>query len=138
MSFDIFIQSHRDGDVYWIPSSEMHRRFAGHIEREEPGFWSLTFNNGQEHGEVFTDAGDLSNGFMVARPPHSLQFWEIIAGILRDFPCVLFWPPPKGTCPIVGRLDTISHLPAGMVEDLGVPIVSTDPAYIRSYVGKNS
>ncbi len=138
MSFDIFVHAYRNGENFRFPAVELRRRFAPYIVGEEPGFWSLEFPDGEGHGEVFTDKGDLTGGFMVARPAHALAFWEIVAGLLRDCPCVLYWPMPKDSRPIVGDPKVIPHLPAPMVEGLGVPIVSTDAEFIRSYVGDHS
>ena len=77
----------------------------------------------------------FKSGFSVDNPPDYPEFWHIVAGFLKDYPCVLYWP---GGGTVIGSLETLPHLPKGMVETLGVPWVSTDPARIRQYVGENS
>ena len=66
---------------------------------------------------------------------NEIAFWKIIGGILRDHPCVLYWP---GTSAVMGSLDLLPHLPKVMVEKLGVPLVSIDPERIRQHVRENS
>ncbi|MCC7049414.1 MAG: hypothetical protein IT562_22080 [Alphaproteobacteria bacterium] len=74
-------------------------------------------------------------GFFARHPPEELEFWAIIASILRDYPCVLYWP---GTSAVMGSLDLLPHLPKIMVEKLGIPLVSTDPERIRQHVWDHS
>jgi hypothetical protein len=78
---------------------------------------------------------DRFNGFAVGRPHDDLEFWDIIGGILRDYPCVLYWP---GTSAVMGSLDLLPHLPKLMVEKLGIPLVSTDGKRIRQHVWDHS
>ena len=139
MSFDIFLQSYWNGDAYQFPSSIVRERFARYIRQDDGRVLGLEFDVGYSFSYLYTDEGPLSDGFSINRPAENIELWRIIASFLRDFPCVLQWPGPKGSRPlIVGSLDTIPHLPRIYIEGLGVPIVSTDPEFIRSYVGDNS
>lgn len=139
MSFDVFLQSHWNGGAYHFPTSVIRERFSKYIKQDGGKVLGLEFDVGYSLSYLYTDDGPLTDGFTVNRPTGNIELWRIIASFLRDFPCVLHWPAPKGSRPIiVGSLDTILHLPEIYIEGLGVPIVSTDPEFIRNYVGKNS
>lgn len=73
----------------------------------------------------------MTSGFAVSRPPDFPSFWAIIAGILQDMPCVLYW---TGKGAVIGKLETLPHLPTFFVERLGIPFVSSDPERILGYV----
>ncbi len=76
----------------------------------------------------------MIQGFVVHNPPPYLEFWEIIAGFLKDLDCILYWP---GGGAVIARLEVLNELPKDMVEALGIPWVTTDPEQIRKYVGKS-
>lgn len=140
MSFDISFSFFDHEEKHRIPRAALRARFGKHIKNEESGkCWRLTFDEGPTFAEVSSGSsiGDMIGGFVVRRPPEYLEFWKIVAGILRDFPCLLYWPniPPLG---IVGSLDMIQHIPKGFIEAMGIPLVSTDPERIRQYVWDNS
>ena len=138
MSFDICFGLFDHEERFQIPRSVLRARFEKHIESEEKtGCWRLVFDEGPTFAELSSGKGDMIDGFVVRRPPDSLEFWEIAAGILRDLPCLLYWPnvPPLG---IVGSLDVLQHIPKGFIEAMGIPFVSTDPERIRQYVWDNS
>lgn len=138
MSFDISFSFFDHEEKHRIPKAALHARFAKHIESEEEnGCWRLVFDEGPTFAEVSSGKDDFIGGFVVRRPPEYLEFWEIVAGILRDLPCLLYWPnvPPLG---IVGSLDMLQHIPKGFIEAMGIPWVSTDPERIRQYVRENS
>mgnify|MGYP001578235479 CR=1 FL=1 len=136
MSFEIMVGAWENEDRYRFPRGIVRQRFSKHIVSEnENGWWRLAFAGGPGHSEVNPGKSRLPTGFVVHNPPDYLEFWEIIAGILRDFPCVLYWP---GGGAVIGSLGTLQHLPKDMVETLGIPWVSTDPERIRQYVWDNS
>ena len=132
MSFEIFVTAFRGKEALPLPKEDLRQRFSAHIAREDnSGWWHLAFDDGPCSTEIAPGA----NGFTAFRPPDYLAFWQIIAGVLRDLPGVLYWP---GGGAIVGSLDMVQHMPADMVEVLGVPWVSTDPERIRQLVWDNS
>lgn len=135
MSFEVIVQSFENEDSFWFPSEAVRQRFAKYIKEEKGRIWRLDFDGGGGLSEIYTDPGRLTNGFTVRKPPAAPLFWEIIAGILKDFPCVLFWP---GSGAVMGSLNLLPHLPKDFVETFGIPFVSTDPERIRQYVWDNS
>jgi len=140
MSFAIFVTAFRDGEGASLPLSTIRERFEKHVlRREDDGkSWHLAFGDESLPPAVLTYrvmGSDQIGGFAIERPHDDVEFWAIIAGILRDYPCVLYWP---GTSAVMGSLDLLSHLPKTMVEKLGIPLVSTDPERIRQHVWDHS
>ena len=138
MSFDICFHTFDHEESFRFPRSELLARFKGHIASEDKHReYRLTFDEGPTLAELCFDKETMIDGFVVRRPPDYLEFWNIVAGIVRDFPCLLYWP---GTLPasVIGSLDMLPHLPKYFVENMGIPWVSTDPERIRQYVWDNS
>lgn len=131
MSFDIYVSAFDNEAARHFPVKLLRDRFKDHIESEEHGCWQLAFPEGACSAELDAGSGDTTTGFAVGRPPDFPSFWKIIAGILQDLPCVLYWP---GGGAVIGSLETLPHLPKQMIERLGIPRVSTDPDKIRRYV----
>ncbi|MGQ0675428.1 MAG: hypothetical protein ACT4N4_04995 [Rhodospirillales bacterium] len=137
MSFDIYVSAFEDEDSYKIPIATLRRRFGKHIKSESGPVWRIGFADEPGESDVYVDIGETTTGFAVGRPPNSLEFWEIIAGILRDLPCALYWPTTDEVA-VMGSLDLLRHLPKSFIEKMGIPFVSTDPERIRRYVWENS
>ena len=134
MSFSVFITAFKDEERTSIPLSDIRRRFAPYIVGKIEDGWHIKFADHPSLPSELTYrqmGPDSIGGFSVDRPESEIAFWEIISGILRDHPCVLYWP---GTSAVMGSLDLLPHLPKVMVEKLGVPLVSTDPERIRQHV----
>lgn len=131
MSFEIYVSFFDTEALRTVPVKDIRERFKKHIKSENLGCWQLAFAEGDCSTEVDPGRKDPATGFAVSRPPDFLSFWEIIAGVLRDWPCVLYWP---GTGAVIGSLEVLPHLPKEMIKRLGIPYVSTDPEQIRQYV----
>jgi hypothetical protein len=137
MSFSIFVSAFENEDSFRFPLAELRRRFAKHIREDDGMIWRIGFDEGPGGSDVYASDQEMISGFSVARPPDSLEFWEIIAGILRDLPCALYWPTTKQAA-VMGSLDLLPHLPKDFIETMGIPFVSTDAERIRQYVWDNS
>lgn len=137
MSFEVYVSAFNDERGTWMPLADIRRRFSDYIVREEEDTWYLAFGDtGLPPSDLFFEPkGDRIDGFSIGRPPSEVEFWGIIAGILRDYPCVLYWP---GTSAVMGSLELLPHLPKPMVEKLGIPLVSTDGERIRQHVWDHS
>jgi len=138
MSFSIYIGAFDKEDSAWIPLAGIRDRFSKHVIHEDPNMLYLQFGHislpATELGfEVGTDG--RIDGFFAHHPPEEMEFWAIIAGILRDYPCLLYWP---GTSMVMGSLDLLPHVPKWMIEALGIPLVSTDAERIRQHVWDHS
>ena len=135
MSFSIYVSAFKDAEPYFFPSAVLRERFSKHMgAKDEFNFAPLSFDGNERAGEIHFEDGGTIDGFSVLRPPGNREFWEVIAGILRDLPCVIYW----GGGAVMGSLDMLNELPDAIVEKLGVPLVSTDAEQIRQYVRDNS
>lgn len=137
MSFSIYLTSFRDKSLFPIHAPEVIGRFSAHIRsiEDDYGWWRLHFDEGPCLARLSMRETGTITGFSVLRPPDYLAFWDIIAGILKDFPCVLYWP---GDHAVMGSLTMLQHLPDDFVEIHGIPWISTDSETIRDYVDENS
>ena len=135
MSFSIYVNAFENEEWFHFPTAHLRSRFAPYLIRDDDGLWAISFDQGASKSDMYVNDGIMTAGFAVNRPPADIEFWSIIAGILSDLPCVLYWP---GGGAVVGSLKTLPHLPKDMVESLGLPFVSTDAEQIRQYVRDNS
>lgn len=137
MSFDLWIDAFKDEEKFWFPTTAFLHRFDGHIIDKEERTFRLSFDGDPTLCRVsYYPRGDSVDGFSISRPTAHAELWEIIAGFLRDLPCVLYWPSTThNSC--MGSLDLLPHLPASFIEACGIPFVSTDPETIRRYVSDN-
>jgi hypothetical protein len=139
MSFSVWMSAFRDQDSFWFPVNELHTRFDhSPAKSEEEGSFRI-LSNGQETWStvVYKPQGDKISGFAIQRPSGDPMLWVVVAGFLRDLPCVLYWPSTTNRA-CMGSLDLLSHLPDDFIEACGIPFVSTDPVAIQRYVGENS
>jgi hypothetical protein len=137
VGFCIYVGMFENESAYRVPTAAIRERFAGHIGSETNSTWRLAFDEGPSLAEVTLVGEDRIDGFAIDRPPDYRVFWEIIAGILRDFPCLLYWPYRKPTG-VIGSLAVLPHIPKEFIQAMGIPLVSTDPERIRQYVRENS
>ncbi len=139
MSFDIWITAFQDRNVAWIPIESILERFVPHITEAADDWYPLRFGSGQAFGSLSLHPRDdgYVPGLSINRPPDDLAFWRIVAGILRDFPCVLYWPSTIRTS-CMGKAELLRHLPEDFIESCGLPVVSTDGAHIRDWVSSHS
>lgn len=117
----------------------LRERFAKYTRRNDGTGWFIGgFGDEPGESEIYIEDDETISGFSVDRPPDHLEFWQIIAGILRDLPCALYWPTNNETASVMGSLDLLQHLPKDFVETLGIPFVSIDAEQIRQYVRDHS
>ncbi|MBL8703262.1 MAG: hypothetical protein JNM30_00380 [Rhodospirillales bacterium] len=139
MSFSVWMSAFKDQDSFWFPIDELHRRFDhSPTKKEEVGSFRIV-SEGQETGStvVCRPQGDKISGFAIQRPSGDPMLWRVVAGFLRDLPCVLYWPSTTNRA-CMGSLDLLPHLPDDFIEACGIPFVSTDSEAIRKFVGENS
>jgi hypothetical protein len=146
MSFDIFVSAFENEGPFHFPVAILHRAFAPYILSERSRedregarhkVWALAFADSPGSTDIYLDGGDMVFGFGIGNPPDVIEFWEVVAGLLRDLPCLLYWPNVKPVG-IIGSLDVLPHIPSQYIEKIGIPLVSTDPERIRRYVWENS
>ena len=134
MSFDLFLQSFRNGAPAKFPAELIEKGFGPYASAREPRCWVLRYPNGG-FGELYVDlTHDEVSHFMVARPPDSPQFWQTLLDILELTPSCLYWP---GGGPLIAQTFVRDHLPPDMIESLGEPTLVSTPEQIVEAI-KNS
>jgi hypothetical protein len=127
MSFDLFLQSFKDGAPTTFPTALIEKGFGPYAAIREPRCWVLRYPNGG-YGELYVDAAQESLGhFMVARPPDSPEFWRALLDLLQQTSSCLYWP---GGGPVIANPTVRNHLPPDMIQSLGEPIFVSAPEQI--------
>jgi hypothetical protein len=159
MSFDAFLSCYESGDHGYFPIEVIELAFGDAVtckeeESKRDGrsfFWRLEYPveqapnqpktfvfNGREYPYVVQDGAELyfgekggeglTSGFMIAGPAGNLRFYESILAILRVTNTALYC---AGACPpMVGKEDSINHLPSEMIETLGEAVIIRHPKEI--------
>ena len=158
MSFEIFFYSYERGEPYGLPLSDAESAFqAAIVRRERTGgnlFWRLEYPvinppdvppvmqfNGCEYPVVMCDSSEVyltvkagpdspptTDGFMIKGPAVHHDFYAALLHLLQTTHSALFWPGNNTL--VVGQLESIEHLPEGMVETLGEPFIANEPQQI--------
>ncbi|AHG20546.1 hypothetical protein Z042_13625 [Chania multitudinisentens RB-25] len=140
MSWDIFLQTHENGEVGYFPLSFLFESFGtavtyNNIEGNKCCI-VLEYQNpdAEKYNIMPTSSVELyinietinnvimTSGFSVNRPPGHEDFWQGLCNILKVTSSALFWGG-EGNCLAVGREETIKHLPDIMIESLGSPTI---------------
>jgi hypothetical protein len=120
MSFDLYIGGCLNGKKAPFPRALLARYFGEFVSRREPRCLTLSFEGGEEC-LLFCDDEELVEICSINRPGPAPALYQAIFELLRSANLVLFLP---GECPpLVGRAETITHVPADMVEGLGQAVV---------------
>lgn len=155
MSFEIFLNSYEHGEsVETLPMTLMESVFwaavmTRSVEAEDLVLWRIRYPAGrpsrmplvasesryplaEEDGSdlyVSLDAtGQRTSGFMIINPARSLRCYEALLTLLQAGPSALYWSDEQSI--VVGREDSIEHLPVGIVEALGTPFVAMHPEQV--------
>ncbi len=124
MSFDVFLVCFDDGEPSSIRRTSVQTAFGDHVRWEEPdsGWTQYGAQDGCHISlaPLATDPDRIS-GVSVNRPVRDHRFWESLYGILRLGNVALFFPGGNG--PLIAEPSVATHLPAGMIDSLGKPIL---------------
>ena len=138
MSFSVWMSMFKEQESFWFPLRELHNRFGHSPTSQEDSEFRLVIDERPTSTIIIYEAqGGRINGFAIQAPSAEPALWNIIAGFLRDLPCVLYWPSTT-SCACMGSLTLLPHLPDDFIETCGIPFVSTDAETIRKFVGENS
>jgi hypothetical protein len=120
VSFDLFVGCFANGEKATFPRALVERHFGAYVTRRQPNFVTLTFGeDGQSY--LYVDDAPTIDGFSIERPVHSAKLYEALLAVLRSGNLVLYMP---GNCPpLVAHAEVGKHLPTGMIESLGAPVV---------------
>lgn len=130
MSFDLFLQNFRHGEIAMFPRTVVESAFKGFLKQVNPEFSVLNFPDGGS-SELYTDNGTAISDFMIARPASSPELWKGLLEILKNTGAVLFWPDGGA---VVADESVIQHLPESVTEAVGVPTVVHEPEEISRLI----
>jgi hypothetical protein len=135
MSFEVYVQSFRNGEPSGVPRGKIRSAFGGYLTETEPNFWHLRYDDANSCDLNLTvDDADpgVIQGFAVHRPCGDARLWDALAAILSLGDLVLYFP--GGGAPLVARTSVAQHLPMDMVEALGQPVVVTRGEQIQNEI----
>ena len=158
MGFEIFLSSYERGEPRAFPLADAEAVFDGAIVRRErdatrvvwhlaypvlnaPEFPTFMEIGGQEYpvsvrdeSTVYITVMEDTEGrptiedFMISGPAAHVDFYSALLQLLQTRHSALFWPGERSL--VIGQLESIEHLPEGMVECLGEPFLVTTPQQI--------
>jgi len=129
MSFELYVQSFKDGEPAGIPLGVIRTAFGGFLSEQERDYWHITYGP-SDSCELALSA--LPNSLAqvhcitIARPCSNPRFWSSLIELLSIGNTVLYFPGCSG--PMVLNAGAAAHLPPDMLASLGKPIVVSSGA----------
>jgi hypothetical protein len=123
MSFQVYLQSFRDGAPAGIPRDAVRTAFGRFIHETEPSFWTARYdaeNSCEIAVTMLKGDQQLVHQLCVERPCGDERLWDALAAILKLGTVVLYCPGDAP--PLVAAQSVVGHLPQDMVEALGLPV----------------
>lgn len=130
MSFDMFLFCVQDGEPSTFPLALVEEAFGLYAKSRNENGWQLHFPDGGVC-DLYFDPTPQTDGFMVSRPSGNPELWKGLIEILKRTTSVLLWP---GGPPVIADVSVIPHIPRGMIESLGEPVITTDSDKIRELI----
>ena len=130
MSIEFYIQGHRNGEEDGVALCEILNAFGKSEGEEVEGLYRLIYDAENSCEFSVTCKNGLVTAICIFRPCGHEKLYESIFDVLRSGPYVLF--APGGNAPIIVRREMAEHLPDGMAEALGEPVVVTDAKNISA------
>lgn len=124
MSFDLYIQSFKNGEPAGVARSAVRNAFQGALSEPEHDYWQLTYGPSESCALMLSPLAHLTehiHNITVVRPCGNHLLWRGIAELLAVGNTVLYFPGGRG--PLLLNPAVASHLPEGMLAALGQPIV---------------
>ncbi len=131
MSFDLYLQSFEHGNLAGLPRSLIREVFEPYLDTPGPDYWGLTFgphNSCELYLSPLEGNHEQIHNITISRPCADERLWHGLAQLLAHGQTVLYFPGCAG--PMVIHASAAHHMPAGMLEALGKPIVVVDGADI--------
>lgn len=135
MSFDLYIQSFKNGEPAGISRSAVRNAFRDALSEPEHDYWQLTYGSNESCSLMLSPLAHLTehiHNITIARPCSNHLFWQGIAELLAVGNTVLYFPGGPG--PLLLNPAVASHLPEGMLAALGHPIVVSNGADIAHQI----
>ena len=124
MSFDLYLQSFRDGEAAGIPIDAIRSAFGSALTELEDDFWQVVYGPA-DSSDLFlrplASDPELIHNISIHRPCCDARLFRAIWTLL-EFPgtCLYF---PGETPPLTRDASMADSMPADMVEALGTPIL---------------
>lgn len=144
MSFEAYLACFQDGEEGYFPTTVVDEAFAPFVTGRDPEFslWTVTYNDApsildQTDLYLNRDPEDASrcSGVTLARPSGNPHLFDSLLKILKTTNSTVY---SGGECPpMVGRIETIAHLPPEMIETLGSPVVVSSGGEIRGWLARS-
>jgi hypothetical protein len=122
MSYEYFLQAHRNQESQEISTENILSIFKDHITQKDESYIDLQFEDGNSCTIYMDTAGATVNSFMISRPGYSRQLGECLYQVMLLGNFVFF--EPDGKQPLILNSTTEDHLPEGMTEALGKPAIA--------------
>ena len=131
MSFDLYVQSFRNGASWGVSRQRIREVFGSHLTEVQPNYWTLRYDGATFCNLDLTAHDDetMVEGFSVHRPCGDERLWEALASVLGMGNIVLYFP--GGRAPLVASSGVTEHLPPDLIEALGQPLVVTSGSEIQ-------
>jgi hypothetical protein len=127
MSFDLFVGCFTNGESSRFARALLDAPFEPYVIRRELGCLTVRFG---DEGECYVFRGDGNDidGFNIHRPVNSPTLYETLFAVLGSANLVLYMPDE---CPpLIVNAGVAAHVPAGMIDALGQPLVLKAPGEI--------
>jgi hypothetical protein len=120
MSFDLFVQCFENGKDAQLPAVLVLDAFRPFVKGRDE--FCLTVGTGQDVCYVYVEQdAEQIEGFSINRPIDDEQVNQALVALLQKANLAILVP---GDCPpLVGRAETVAHIPSDVVEALGQPKV---------------
>ena len=128
MSFDIFVQCFRNGEVATFERAILEEIFGPHVVDRRLNFMRAEFPDRGGGADVYSgDEDDLRSVMFTHGGGHAL--FDAIHRLVDGIAGVVYWPD-IGPCSAVTDSATLPHLPADFLEACGPPVVAKSGAEI--------
>ena len=157
MSFDIFLQCMRNGNVATFNRSIFEELFGAYVVARRPGFMRVDFNHIPETpspveesdnvcrivdltkidgGEIYVDDSDEIDGGMFNHCGGD-RFWQALYELARRTGSVIYWPA-EGPASAVADEAIIGHMPADMIKVVGPVQIVGSGSELAEYIADHS
>ena len=126
MSFDVFVQYFKDGEVETISINSLRDIFAPYVTEELENIWRVVYDDLNSSVLLLREVDDGGNidGFCINRPCADERLWDSMYKCLSLGNCVIYWPGLEGL--LSNRVEVSIHIPEDMLESLGKVRVVND------------
>lgn len=124
MSFEVYLQSYEAGVPVGLRRATVRSLLPVVDDESEADYWLVRYG-AQDACHIGVQAvptdPDLLTSLCVFRPCRDIRLWEALMATMRLGHVLLYFAGCR--CPMVAAEAAVAHLPAGLTESLGWPLV---------------